>query len=692
MANSLTGDYEAVVQVRLQKINAILATLHQAEIYQDGRIHFPHSVRFQLGDSPLASQLAREQQRFFEWTSKAAKKLGDLVVSPDDLRRILSSKIPPGLRSRYDYEWRGLDLGPDGSAPVGAEREPHMIDGSESMATPGPSASRPDLSVLEPVPSWGRVDCQISNPTISIPGGAGSEVRVHVWVRAHFYRADGTLIPTEPVHGEIRAVYVATPVTLAAGPALRVQVTSDDDQIEFRSVAPLSAANAKTIITQVRDLLRRKFVMLPVTLPPGDVALSEFKTLGSGATEAVVLPVALPNGAGLPAGALGSVTNHLLGGDDFAVGVSKDYVNMLFDSVRESVRAALARVTIRFHAFLLGTTYYSLSLTSLVLNWNAGSVDIVGWVTVTGTGGLAPKLGYVKFTQRLAIVLVGQTVSVQATGDPDVDESWFIPHGRAFDEVKKARDDALPGASNSLTAVFTSAKTQLAGILATFDPVASPSFSPLEVTDNGIVVRGRIPASGRLDAVVSYGPDDATSMSEQVSAAPSWIPGGRIDSFTWSWVTTGKTSPLKNKTETSTDTGRFVWKKSAGAIAYGSVCLKIKGKRLTPDGVEEDVDAGEVCANQASDPPWLRFPWWWMKVHTPFWWPDPPHDFVVKERLAGHVRIVDDDPAPDRITTNVLVHFSGPLRGRPLERLARAFEMTRRRDASLVPVLVVPTG
>ena len=35
MANNLTGDYEAVVQVSVRKINGILATMHQNKVNPD---------------------------------------------------------------------------------------------------------------------------------------------------------------------------------------------------------------------------------------------------------------------------------------------------------------------------------------------------------------------------------------------------------------------------------------------------------------------------------------------------------------------------------------------------------------------------------------------------------------------------------------------------------------------------------
>jgi peroxiredoxin len=280
---------------------------------------------------------------------------------------------------------------------------------------------------------------------------------------------------------------------------------------------------------------------------------------------------------------------------------------------------------------------------------------------------------------------VTQAVSVQPAGDPAVDESWWIPHAGAVIVVKSARDGALPKVSASLSSTLAGARTKLVNALMAFDKSAGARFTALDITADGIIVRGTIRTGGRLDAVVHYVDVDG---GKSVSAGASWIPGGRIDTFVWSWV---KRSiiPWNSTTDESKDADRFLWEKTAEAIASGSLCLQILGKRLTPDGVEEPVEAGEVCSAQGSHPPMSVYPYWWMKIHVPVWLPDPPHDFVPNDRLAGHVSVVGDTRAP---ATNVLVHFTGRLGNRPLRGLARALEMMQQRDVSLVIVLVLPTG
>jgi hypothetical protein len=257
MANNLTGDYEAVLQVSRQQINAILATLHQARMDKDASPSFPHSVSFRIGDHPAAIQHVRDRARFMQWAGKAGGKMQPGDRSAGNLRTILSSKAPPGIKPIFEHAWDDLD--------------------------------QPLLEFLPPGGVHGRVECQISNPTIDVPAGSASEVMVHARVRAHFYPDEGATRLPEPIHGEITALYEVTrpwePCAARARDLRRqphpVQGRVGEAQHPQRQV-----------ITHVRDALRKQFVALDVNLP-GDFAFSEFKSLGSGPTEAVVLPLSL---------------------------------------------------------------------------------------------------------------------------------------------------------------------------------------------------------------------------------------------------------------------------------------------------------------------------------------------------------------------------------------------------------------
>src|ERR1700724_2273942 len=50
MANPLTGDYEAVLQIAIRQINGILGTLHQNGAIKDAALQTPHSTTGRIGD------------------------------------------------------------------------------------------------------------------------------------------------------------------------------------------------------------------------------------------------------------------------------------------------------------------------------------------------------------------------------------------------------------------------------------------------------------------------------------------------------------------------------------------------------------------------------------------------------------------------------------------------------------------
>ena len=64
MSNNLTGDYEAVVQISIQSIDALLATLHQSGAWDTAPLKLLHSVSMRIGDP---DQLRPEVVEFGDW-------------------------------------------------------------------------------------------------------------------------------------------------------------------------------------------------------------------------------------------------------------------------------------------------------------------------------------------------------------------------------------------------------------------------------------------------------------------------------------------------------------------------------------------------------------------------------------------------------------------------------------------------
>ena len=72
MANNLTGDYEAVLEVSVRQINGILATFHQNGGEKDKSPHFPHTVvNMRVGNPPKI--LDPGIVKFSQWLSDAVK-------------------------------------------------------------------------------------------------------------------------------------------------------------------------------------------------------------------------------------------------------------------------------------------------------------------------------------------------------------------------------------------------------------------------------------------------------------------------------------------------------------------------------------------------------------------------------------------------------------------------------------------
>jgi hypothetical protein len=56
MPNELTGDYEAAVEVSVEALNRILATLHQAGASDEASPKLLHEITARVGDTPTRPQ------------------------------------------------------------------------------------------------------------------------------------------------------------------------------------------------------------------------------------------------------------------------------------------------------------------------------------------------------------------------------------------------------------------------------------------------------------------------------------------------------------------------------------------------------------------------------------------------------------------------------------------------------------
>ena len=217
-------------------------------------------------------------------------------------------------------------------------------------------------------------------------------------------------------------------------------------------------------------------------------------------------------------------------------------------------------------------------------------------------------------------------------------------------------------------------------------PSAAASYTAVEITPNGVIVRGEIGSAARRAPVVDIA---ETHQGAAFTAFQSWIPAGRIDRFIWSWVEySGNFSIWSGVEKSVTDEHRFILPKPPGLTQISQICLRIEGARITPGGHESAIAAGTTC--QVQEPEFaIDVPSWWEPLTLPIWRPDLDETIALRDALAGHVSVQRGAPGQEPFSRNALVYFADWRSERPLEALSAA--LSRVRSAPMV-IVVLPAG
>jgi peroxiredoxin len=290
-----------------------------------------------------------------------------------------------------------------------------------------------------------------------------------------------------------------------------------------------------------------------------------------------------------------------------------------------------------------------------------------------------------------------QTVSLILAGNPDVDEPWFLPHDTAVDIVRSQIDNALdrpinqdpnaPSVRQTVGEVFTDASSTLAKGLDTFDPSALVSYTGIEITPHGVIVRGEISSIARRAPVVQIA---ETNHSSAFTAFESWMPAGRIDRFIWSWVEYSHFNIWEGVERSFTDEHRFIFPKPAGATQLGQICLRIEGTQTFLSGQEISVAAGTTC--HLPEPVFeMDVPSWWQPVTLPIWRPGLTDTSVLRNAIAAHVGVQVNVPGKGPLSHNTLVYFADWRSQKPLDVLGAALDRVRN-TAALMVIVVLPAG
>lgn len=536
MANPLTGDYEAVLQVSGSTVNRLLASMHQNAGSNPKLPSFPHGIWIRIGDpNPIDGM--------------RGNILGQVSVPRIDLIHGVSDRfwLEVSIRARYT---------PDpGTVPI-----PEFIHGTV------------------------RAQYRIDNIDPSCPGWEKLAAN-HLWIRA-----------------------VRDTISFTG--------TAEDDTSFVSVVQGVDPATADARITQLaKYLLTKKFEATPHKVSRR-FQRGSMRSLNAGTNSSLVaIPIGL---SGDPSpGNIASINQDILDGRDVGIAVDRDFIMGKIQQELDAIRASFQAKFRFYHKTsvdlgLLGgfdvltvTLDYTVTMKTANAQWLGGIGSMLG---LTIPGGLVAinitgqaKTPDARFNFDLTVMQL-MVISFDAAKEeftaapfgsatvniPGLFGAIILPKARPI--IQEAIANELKNSAGGMTGELSLAtrKEDLITQLKTMDDSPNVWFDNAEFTNDGVIVRGSIAVSGRRAPVHSFA---VTAEKNGYTAFDSWIPGGRIDSFSWSWKWFNNAGDPGSQTITDrfvlrrppgTGEGRFgiqqgVRRPLPGLDGMGQVCLVVSG-------------------------------------------------------------------------------------------------------------------
>jgi hypothetical protein len=591
MANDLTGDFDVVVEFAIGAVDRVLAAMHAS-----GR--FLHSMSAHVDDTP-------PPQKPRPVLLGSVDQYGDATVDHSLFQSLIplaglsAAAASSGVVSRLD--------------PI---VNPDFIVGN--------------VVVLEPSHVKGRVQLQLSPPTIGVPDASGTKITARMQVMARYF-PDSNTAPLVPfARGELE---ITAPVNLYSSKGtgvVEIDIRADQVAINFNLIWPggsLSDQDLQGVNLLIRNALKTSLLPSNQSQLPEKITALQVKTL-VGAQSAVALLLNLQpllgSGSGSPPGHSGTVQQVLLGGvDDFAFAVGRDYVQAAFRGGPS------------------GETFdpvagFTLSVLNPTIEFGNGELKLLigGHAShskfhVPVVGDIDPSFDFT-VTQKLTLNLVStaggrfNTAELTAVGDVELSihglPDWLINDwpvssfwGAAHDLMRQKRDQALQDVNGSVRGAFdvdknfgnflTSLTAQpSAGTGDSVDQVGiTLAYNSVEISESGITFRGSLSAGTVLGGVAGSWPAPHVDFAQipaeghpkghihtipqgpDYSALNSWIPGGTIQQY--EWTSYGHPAYV--------DENRFVWMQP-GLVASTGV-----GGSLTMTGIPTTPSVGPAAASSA---------------------------------------------------------------------------------------------
>jgi hypothetical protein len=686
MANPLTGQFDAAMQISVQRINGLLATMHQNRWEREQNPNsklatFPHTAKIRLG--PVPFHLDPALLHIATWMqNRQGEKPGNMPdVNDSGISSFLSS------------------LPPDTAAAL----MEHFVKWHSAATAATDSIAR------------GLAEVQISAPYITLANGDMNEVTVHVFVRARYLADTPSHLLPEYIHGEVRIGYEMK----REGNSLKVVPSEDDSKISFISNTTIAQVVTAAITKEVTLLVRERFRPNFVDVASDFGFSGAFKAIGSGSSQVLAMPVSLTGG--VPTGGVSSLNSAWLGNQDFALAVSKEFVGEKFEPALAPLRGFSVRFTVNVDVliFELDVAEFTLRILDARLEWSAGLVTlrIDAKLLASVVFGAIRDSYDIVVTQKMRFELAAGLITLTAVdGDLEVTgaPTEFGIHDEAWKAARDARNRALPAVQQMIPRMFQDGESPDIGkgalrrigvALRRFDPNLAVAYRILEVNSSGLIVRGSISGGKRMAPIADIGSADG---GDSYTALHSWIPGGRIEKLHWGmWekvpfqkalATSGLlwTLPWEGLPRFSgEETEHFMFPNAWTLPRSTAVCLTIHGSRRNLKGVvEEDIWGFEYvrdrCAPVELPPLFIDVNWKEFKI--PNIWPDLTGEAILEDLVFAHIDAAVPDWPGNELTTNHLVHFMDWGAEQPMQVIEEALGMMKKKQFSLSLVVVVPQG
>lgn len=679
MANVLTGDFDVVAQFSILAVDRILAAMHQTE-------RFLHSISVRVDDNPHPGPI-------INWPTVvgAVDRFGDAVANQQQVGK---PNPFPGASAANNAIYSRL----------GALVNPELLGGT-----------------IQIVPSHisGVAQLQIFPPTVLPPNAPGDNLTVRMNVMARFFPDAGTAPLAEFIRGELQISAPVNAIATGNVHVLDIDFKADEASITFTPSYPanLSAEDLAGISLCIQNGLRTSFLPSSVVLP-SSIADVQLRTL----TGALAVLLDFNDHPSNPS----SVTNvFLTGNDGFVFAVGRDYLLNTLNSISSNIVSqpfSPIKFTVTLGVWNLGTTlHYEYPVTVTSASFDVSPPGHTGKIVLTLQANVGPEIhGHppsgpfnVTVTAEFSLQPSGNTVLL-GLGNVSVD-----PHSTAVDiidfftgnisgPVRDAILAVLPtsGADASVEQMFDT-DANLANFLNTqftpSDGSAPPDpqqvsliYTSVDISADGIVLHGLVLLRLWPDPYVEFEQIPATttgrvnsSVLEQgpaYSALKTWIPGGTIAEYDWSWQ--GQTTPFE------VDTNKFVLQTGPTNLAnteayvltgYGPICLTIKGTRISNYGPTYDSVVASVCGV-------TRFPVNLGGIVTTVG-PAQPTLAVTRPGPGGGIVVSGQTPVEiDRTRNaapNLIVHFADSKSVSQLPVLIQSLTRSNRKDAPTAVIAVL---